>query len=125
MSRLLSDNGSCYISHELAEYIGEKNIKHVRGRPLHPQTQGKIERYHRSMKNIVKLDNYFSPGQLEAKMREFVQYYNYKRYHESLKNVTPAEVYFGTAERKLRKRKQTKNRTLKARKKQYQNFKLN
>ncbi len=125
MPRLLSDNGSCYISHELAEYIGEKNIKHVRGRPLHPQTQGKIERYHRSMKNIVKLDNYFSPGQLEAKMREFVQYYNYKRYHESLKNVTPAEVYFGTAERKLRKRKQTKNRTLKARKKQYQNFKLN
>ena len=123
--RLLSNNGSCYISSELAEYIGEKNIKHVRGRPLHPQTQGKIERYHRSMKNIVKLDNYFSPGQLEAKMREFVQYYNYKRYHESLKNVTPAEVYFGTAERKLRKRKQTKNRTLKARKKQYQNFKLN
>ena len=58
-------------------------------------------------------------------MREFVQYYNYKRYHESLKNVTPAEVYFVTAERKLRKRKQTKNRTLKARKKQYQNFKLN
>ena len=74
---------------------------------------------------IVKLDNYFSPGQLEEKMKEFVQYYNYERYHESLKNVTPAEVYFGTAERKLRKRKQTKNRTLKARKKQYQNFKLN
>jgi putative transposase len=125
MPRLLSDNGSCYISHELANYIGEKNMKHVRGRPLHPQTQGKIERYHRSMKNIVKLDNYFSPGQLEEKMKEFVQYYNYERYHESLKNVTPAEVYHGTAERKLRKRKMTKNRTLKARKKQYQKFKLN
>jgi transposase InsO family protein len=122
MPRLLSDNGSCYISHELADYIGEKNMKHIRGRPLHPQTQGKIERYHRSMKNIVKLDNYFSPGQLEEKMKEFVQYYNYERYHESLKNVTPAEVYFGTAERKLRKRKMTKNSTLKARKKQYQNF---
>jgi hypothetical protein len=54
--------------------------------------------------------------------KEYVQYYNYERYHESLKNVTPAEVYFGTAERKLRKRKMTKNSTLKARKKQYQNF---
>jgi len=74
------------------------------------------------LKNVVKLDNYFSPGQLEEKMKEFVQYYNYERYHESLKNVTPAEVYFGTAERKLRKRKMTKNSTLKARKKQYQNF---
>jgi len=123
--KLLSDNGSCYISHELAEYLKDKDMKHVRGRPLHPQTQGKIERYHRSMKNFVKLDNYFSPGQLEEKMKEFVQYYNFERYHESLQNVTPSEVYFGTSERKLRKRKMTKKRTLKARKKQYQNFNLN
>ena len=67
--KLLSDNGSCYISNELAEYLAEKNMKHVRGRPLHPQTQGKIERYHRSMKNVVKLDNYYSPGQLEEKLK--------------------------------------------------------
>jgi len=125
MPKLLSDNGACYISHELADYIQEKSMKHVRGRPLHQQTQGKIERYHRSMKNIVKLDNYFSPGQLEEKMKEFVQYYNYERYHESIKNVTPAEVYHGTAERKLKKRNMTKINTLKARKKQYQNFNLN
>ena len=97
-------------------------MKHVRGRPLHPQTQGKIERYHRSMKNIVKLDNYFSPGQLEEKMKEFVQYYNYERYHESIKNVTPAEVYHGTAERKLKKRNMTKINTLKARKKTVSKF---
>ena len=58
--KLLSDNGSCYISLELANYLQIQNMKHVRGRPLHPQTQGKIERYHRSMKNVVKLDNYFS-----------------------------------------------------------------
>ena len=94
--KLLSDNGSCYISHELAEYLEDKDMKHVRGRPLHPQTQGKIERYHRSMKNIVKLDNYFSPGQLEEKLKEFVHYYNFERYHESLQNVTPSEVYLGT-----------------------------
>lgn len=123
--KLLSDNGSCYISHELAEYLDDKDIKHVRGRPLHPQTQGKIERYHRSMKNIVKLDNYFSPGQLEEKLKEFVHYYNFERYHESLQNVTPSEVYFGTAYRKIKQRKMTKSRTLIERKKQYQNFNLN
>ncbi len=123
--KLLSDNGSCYISHELADYLQVQNMKHVRGRPLHPQTQGKIERYHRSMKNIVKLDNYFSPEQLEAKLEEFVHYYNYKRYHESLQNVTPSEVYFGTANRKLEQRKLTKTKTLKERKKQYQKFSLN
>lgn len=120
MPKLLSDNGSCYISNELADYIQEKEMKHVRGRPLHPQTQGKIERYHRSMKNIVKLDNFFSPGQLEEKLKDFVYYYNHKRYHESLQNVTPAEVYNGTAQRKIKQRKITKNKTLNARKKQYQ-----
>ncbi len=87
---------------------------------MHPQTQGKIERYHRSMKNVVKLDNYFSPGQLEVKMEEFVKYYNYQRYHESLQNLTPAEVYFGNGHKKLKQRKLTKIRTLKARKKQFQ-----
>jgi len=122
--KLLSDNGSCYISNELADYLTDKNIKHVRGRPLHPQTQGKIERYHRSMKNVVKLENYFSPDQLRSKLEEFVKYYNFKRYHESLQNLTPADVYFGQAERKLKQRKMIKLKTLNARKKQYQNNKV-
>lgn len=108
MPRLLSDNGSCYISHELANYIGEKNMKHIRGRPLHPQTQGKIERYHRSMKNIVKLDNYFSPGQLEEKMKEFVQYYNYERYHESLKKYNSSRSIFWNSRKKIKKTKNDK-----------------
>ena len=123
--KLLSDNGSCYISNELSEYLKERDIHHVRGRPLHPQTQGKIERYHRSMKNVVKLDNYFSPGQLEVKMEEFVKYYNYQRYHESIQNLTPADVYFGTGQKKLKQRKMTKNRTLEARKKQFRENHLN
>lgn len=60
-SRLLSDNGSCYLSKELGAFLNEFQIKHVRGRPNHPQTQGKIERYHRTMKNVVKLEHYYSP----------------------------------------------------------------
>jgi len=115
--KLLSDNGACYISKDLAEYLDDWNIKHVRGRPLHPQTQGKIERYHRSMKNVVKLDNYFSPEQLEFKMNEFVHFYNNERYHESLQNLTPADVYFGRAQRILKHRKIVKLKTLNDRKK--------
>ena len=114
--KLLSDNGACYISKDLAEYLDDWNIKHVRGRPLHPQTQGKIERYHRSMKNVVKLDNYFSPEQLKFKMKEFVHFYNNERYHESLQNLTPADVYFGRAERRLKHRKIVKLKTLNDRK---------
>ena len=59
--RLLSDNGPCYISGELKAWIKSQNMEHTRGAPYHPQTQGKIERYHRSMKNVVKLENYYYP----------------------------------------------------------------
>lgn len=99
--KLLSDNGSCYISNELADYLKNTNIKHVRGRPLHPQTQGKIERYHRSMKNVIKLEHYYSPEQLERALEKFVPYYNFERYHEAINNLTPAEVYFGHDKSKL------------------------
>ena len=64
-------------------------MTHTRGKPYHPMTQGKIERYHRSMKNQILLENYYLPGQLEARLAEFVDYYNTRRYHESLRNLTP------------------------------------
>ena len=77
------------------------------------------------MKNVVKLDNYSSTSQLEVQMEEFVKYYNYQRYHESLQNLTPSEVYFGTGQKKLKQRKLIKNRTMDARKKQFQKNQLN
>lgn len=123
--RLLSDNGSCYISKDLKEYLTEIEMDHVRGRPAHPQTQGKIERYHRTMKNVIKLDNYFSPGQLEQSMHTFVEYYNQKRYHESIHNLTPADVFYGRAERILKRRKKIKTKTLSERKKQNQKLNVN
>jgi len=119
MPKLLSDNGSCYISKELGLFLDELEMKHIRGRPNHPQTQGKIERYHRTMKNRIKLENYYSPDQLRHQIGEFVQYYNYERYHESLDNLTPADVYFGNREKRLRERRMIKKRTLKNRKQNY------
>ncbi len=62
-------------------------------------TQGKIERYHRSMKNVIKLLNYEYPGELEQAIGEFVEYYNKHRYHEALDNLTPEDVYFGREEK--------------------------
>ena len=58
-----------------------------------PQTQGKIERYHRTMKNVVKLDHYYLPRELKEAIGRFVTHYNNDRLHESLDNVTPADVY--------------------------------
>ncbi len=79
--RLLSDNGPCYLSGELKKYLKRKDIAHIRGAPYHPIR--KIERYHRSMKNVIKLRNYEYPWELEQALGEFVEYYNNHLYHES------------------------------------------
>ena len=113
--RLLSDNGSCYVSGEFRKYLSTQGIKHIRGAPYHPMTQGKIERYHRSMKNIIKLTNYYSPEELNKEISKFVEYYNQSRYHEGINNLTPADVYAGKGEEILATRKKTKVRTMRNR----------
>jgi len=113
--RLLSDNGSCYVSGELRSFLEQKRIEHTRSAPYHPMTQGKIERYHRSMKNIVNLQNYFLPTALETEIASFVNYYNHQRYHESLDNLTPADIYFGRAKEVLTKRDHIKKQTMQQR----------
>lgn len=117
--RLLSDNGASYISGELADYIKDNRMSHVRGAPYHPQTQGKIERWHQTLKNRVLLENYFLPGDLERQIENFVQHYNHERYHESLKNVTPADVYFGRAQAILNRRERIKSKTIEHRRLQH------
>jgi hypothetical protein len=118
--RLLSDNGSCYISSDLAEWLEEQKMDHVRGAPFHPQTQGKIERWHQTMKNRVLLENYYLPGDLERQIRAFVEYNNNQRYLESLGNVTPADVYFGREKSIIRERERIKKLTIQSRRLQHQ-----
>jgi len=117
--RLLSDNGPAYHSKDLAQFLKERRIKHIHGSPYHPMTQGKIERWHRSMKNVVKLQHYYSPSELEKAISEWVEYYNDQRYHESLDNVTPADVYFGREKEVLEKRNKLKEQTLALRRQQH------
>jgi len=117
--RLLSDNGPSYIAGELADYLDGKQMDHVRGAPFHPQTQGKIERWHQTLKNRVLLENYFLPGDLEQQIEAFVEHYNHQRYHESLDNVTPADAYFGRAPAIIKQRERIKRKTLQYRRLQH------
>ena len=110
--RLLSDNGSSYVADDLAKWLKGNGMQHVRGAPYHPQTQGKIERWHQTLKNRILLDNYYLPGDLERQIGAFVEHYNHVRYHESIKNLTPAAVYFGRAETILAERKRIKLATI-------------
>jgi len=116
--RLLSDNGPCYVSKALKEYLDDEGISHTRAKPYHPMTQGKIERYHRSMKNILLLENYYSPPELEDQIGLFVEHYNHHRYHEALNNVTPGDVYYGRDFQVLKKRAQVRRKTMLLRRRQ-------
>jgi transposase InsO family protein len=118
--RLLSDNGPSYIAGELAEYIEANKMSHVRGAPCHPQTQGKIERWHQTLKNRILLENYFLSGDLEAQIEAFIEHYNHQRYHESLANVTPADAYFGRATAIIKQRERIKRQTIEHRRLQHQ-----
>lgn len=117
--RLLSDNGASYVASDLADFLKGKGMSHVRGKPYHPQTQGKIERWHQTLKNRVLLDNYYLPSHLEHEIGQFIEYYNHERYHESLDNLTPADVYFGRGNSILEKRRKLKNKTIQQRRLQH------
>ena len=113
--RLLSDNGSSYVSGDLAKWLEDQQMDHVRGAPYHPQTQGKIERWHQTLKNRILLENYYLPGALKGQIDGFVDHYNHHRYHESLQNLTPADVYFGRGQAILKQRERIKHKTIEAR----------
>jgi len=117
--RLLTDNGSSTIAGDLAQWLAGRGMAHIRGAPRHPQTQGKIERWHQTLKNRILLEHYYLPGDLEEQVGAFVEHYNHARAHESLDNLTPADVSFGRGEAILLERERIKRQTLASRRLQH------
>jgi len=109
---LLSDNGPGYISRAFNDYLHLVGIRHILAAPYHPQTNGKLERYHQSIKRDVNQVPYELPSDLEAAIAAFVTYYNHSRYHMALGNVTPADVLSGRREQILQRRKEVQLRTI-------------
>jgi len=115
-TRLLSDNGPGYVSRAFGDYLRLVGIRHILASPYHPQTNGKIERYHQSIKRVVNQVPYDVPRNLEAAISDFVSYYNNRRYHKALGNVTPADVLHGRRDQILQERKEVQTQTLQRRK---------
>ena len=111
-TRLLSDNGAGYVSRSFRDYLHLVGIRHILAAPYHPQTNGKLERYHQSIKREVNQVPYELPGQLERAIADFVDYYNYRRYHKALGNVMPADVLYGRREQILEHRKEVQIQTI-------------
>lgn len=122
-TKLLSDNGSGYISRAFNDYLHLVGIHHIRSAPFHPQTNGKIERYHQSLKKQVNQLIYELPSELEKAIADFIDFYNYRRYHITLGNVTPADVLYDRREEILKRRKEVRVTTISRRRNYNQGLK--
>jgi putative transposase len=114
---LLSDSGVCYVWEGLKVYLKGLGIKHIFTMRNHPQTNGKIERLNRTVKDQLTLIVHASPEAFDRAMEAFLHWYRYEHYHEGIGNLHPADVYFGHADAILKQRKLLKEQTKKARKK--------
>lgn len=110
-TKLLSDNGSGYVSRAFREYLQQVGIRHILASPYHPQTNGKLERYHRTLKTEVYQVPYEIVSDLEGAIGAFVDFYNHRRYHKALGSVTPADVLHGHREAILARRKEVQKAT--------------
>ena len=114
-TRLLTDRGSGYLAGAFEDYLRSLSIRHIYCAPHHPQTNGKLERFHETLKARLNLLIYLSPEALGAAMAEFIEFYNQRRYHEGIGNVAPADVDYGRRDEILKRREVVKQQTMRGR----------
>ncbi len=114
--RIISDNGPQFIAKDFKEFIRIMGMDHVRTSPYYPQSNGKIERWHKEMKQVIRAKTLNSFGEANRAVGQFVQTYNAERLHSALGYITPLDYLNGNADRIHKERKDKLERARNARK---------
>ena len=94
--RIISDNGSAFIARDFKIFIREAGMTHVKTSPYYPQSNGKLERFHRTIKHdALRRFDPSDPEQARQVIARFVEHYNEVRLHSALGYVTPADMLKG------------------------------
>jgi transposase InsO family protein len=103
--RIISDNGPQFISKEFKEYLRHCQLEHVFTSPFHPQSNGKLERFHRTIKTEeIRQQSYLSLMDARKQIAQYIEYYNTVRLHSAIHYLTPADVLSGHTARRLQER---------------------
>jgi len=97
--RIISDNGPQFIAREFRQFIRLCGMTHVRTSPFYPQSNGKLERWHKTLKTeCIRPKTPLCVEEARCKVEEFVLYYNTVRLHSSLGYIAPIDMLEGRAE---------------------------
>jgi len=103
--RIISDNGPQFIAKDFKEFIRISGMTHVKTSPYYPQSNGKLERYHRTIKgNCIRVNTPLSLSDAQRLVTDFVDHYNNKRLHSAIEYITPKDKLEGRAETILAQR---------------------
>ena len=103
--RIISDNGSQFLSKEFASFLRQSEVAHVRTSVNYPQSNGKIERYHRTLsEECLRKTSLIDLEDARTQIGEFVEKYNRERKHSALHYLTPEDFLEGRVEAKLKLR---------------------
>jgi putative transposase len=124
--KVISDNGSQYKSREFRKFIREAELAHTKTSPAYPQSNGKIERFHRSYnEECIETKSMLSLNDLRNQTEQWVNYYNTQRAHSSLYYLTPEDFLTGRADEKLKIREDKVKQAIEARRKYWEENKKN
>ena len=103
--QVVTDNGTQFVCREFRKLLKELSMEHIRIRRRHPESNGRMERFHRSLREGISdkdMDNYYDAVDV---ITDWVDYYNHERLHAALNYLSPYDYFAGDPEARMADRR--------------------